>query len=125
MLACLDEALRMYPPVPGSFPRDVPAGGDYIGDSWVPESTVVAVTQFAAYHSPENFYLPDEYIPERWLDDERFRNDNKAAFQPFSTGPRNCVGKNLAYFEMRIVLARLLYNFDILKLDPASVRAPS
>lgn len=37
MLACLDEAMRMYPPVPGSFPRDVPSGGDKIGDRYVPE----------------------------------------------------------------------------------------
>ena len=111
MLACLDEAMRMYPPVPGSFPRDVPAGGDRIGDRYVPESvgtpnavqhyankahvmqTIVAVTQFATYHSETNFHLPDDFIPERWLGDERFVNDNKAAFQPFSTGPRNCVGQ--------------------------------
>lgn len=122
MLACLDEALRIYPPVPGAFPRDVPPGGDYIGDTFVPDKTVVAVTQYAAYHSADNFHLPDEFIPERWLDDERFKDDNKAAFQPFSVGPRNCVGKNLAYFEMRIVLARLLWNFDLVKLSPASVR---
>lgn len=51
------------------------------------------MTQFAAYHSEANFHLPNEFIPERWLDDERFVNDNKAAFQPFSTGPRNCVGR--------------------------------
>ena len=38
MLACLDEAIRMYPPVPGSFPRDVPAGGEHIGDRYVPEN---------------------------------------------------------------------------------------
>ena len=37
MLAVLDEAMRMYPPVPGSFPRDVPPGGDKIGDRHVPE----------------------------------------------------------------------------------------
>lgn len=122
MLACLDEAMRMYPPVPGTFPRDVPIGGDQIGDTFIPENAIVGVTQFATYHSADNFYLPDEFIPERWLDDERFVNDNKAAFQPFSVGPRNCVGRNLAYFEMRLVLARVLYNFDLVKLDPTSVR---
>ena len=113
MLACLNEALRMYPPVPGSFPRDVPPGGDKIGDVFVPEKvsraalstlsdlvdnnflfqTIVAVTQYATYHDKANFYLPDNFIPERWLGDERFVDDNKDAFQPFSTGPRNCVGK--------------------------------
>jgi len=42
-----------------------------------------------------------------------FANDNRAAVQPFSVGPRNCIGRNLAYTEMRILLARLLFNFDI------------
>ena len=37
MLACLDEAMRMYPPVPATFPRNVPNGGDTIGEQWVPE----------------------------------------------------------------------------------------
>jgi len=44
-----------------------------------------------------NFTLPDEFIPERWLDgenkDKRFANDNSDVFQPFSVGPRNCIGK--------------------------------
>lgn len=30
MLACLDEAMRMYPPVPSTFPRNVPPGGDMV-----------------------------------------------------------------------------------------------
>ena len=36
MLACLDEAMRMYPPVPSTFPRNVPSGGDMVGDRWIP-----------------------------------------------------------------------------------------
>ncbi|EMR64619.1 putative trichothecene c-15 hydroxylase protein [Eutypa lata UCREL1] len=55
----------------------------------------------------------ESFIPERWLGDPRFTNDKKDAFQPFSTGARNCVGKNLAYAEMRLILARLVWNYDI------------
>ena len=36
MLACLDEGMRMYPPVPATFPRNVPSGGDFVGDTWIP-----------------------------------------------------------------------------------------
>lgn len=43
--------------------------------------------------STKHFYLPDEFIPERWLDDPRFANDDKEAMQPFAVGPRNCLGK--------------------------------
>jgi cytochrome P450 len=42
-----------------------------------------------------------------------FADDIKSVVQPFSVGPRNCIGVNLAYAEMRIVLSRLLWNFDL------------
>lgn len=42
-----------------------------------------------------------------------YDKDNKAAFRPFAVGPRDCVGKNLAYSEMRLVISRLLWNFDV------------
>ena len=37
----------------------------------------------------------------------------RQAFLAFSAGPRVCIGKNLAYFETSIALARLLYSFDV------------
>src|SRR4051812_25859628 len=37
MLACLNEGLRIYPPIPGYLPRRVPSGGAMISGSWVPE----------------------------------------------------------------------------------------
>lgn len=37
----------------------------------------------------------------------------KEAHQPFSLGPRRCLGYKLAYLELRLVLARLVCNFDI------------
>lgn len=64
--------------------------------------------------------MPDNFIPERWLgQDLRFKDDNRDAFQPFSTGPRNCIGRNLALHEARILLAEVLYEFD-LELDDRS-----
>ena len=49
----------------------------------------------AAYHSPDNFVEPLAFLPERWLPngDFRFSKDNKEVFQPFSAGPRNCIGQ--------------------------------
>jgi cytochrome P450 len=56
----------------------------------------VYVSQHTANHSPRNYTDPDAYIPERWLGvdaPERYKDDNRAATQPFSFGPRNCLGK--------------------------------
>ncbi|CAN8095797.1 unnamed protein product [Discula destructiva] len=113
MLACLDEALRLYPPAPLGLPRTVPKGGANIAGRYVPEDTQVSLFHYAVYHYEGHFTEPEEYHPERWLGDPRFANDNREAFQPFVVGPRNCLGRNLAYAEMRLILARLLWNFDI------------
>ncbi|KAJ5573605.1 uncharacterized protein N7459_008032 [Penicillium hispanicum] len=112
-LAVLTEALRLYPPVGVGLPRLVDAQGDLIAGHWVPGGTVVSICHLAASHSPTNYALPEEFIPERHLDDPRFRGDSKVAMQPFSFGPRNCIGRNLAYVEMRIILARMIFNFDM------------
>ncbi|KZL68279.1 trichothecene C-15 hydroxylase (cytochrome P450), partial [Colletotrichum tofieldiae] len=111
--AVINEALRMYPPVPTGIMRRVTDDGGVFLGQYVPSGTLVQVWHWAAYHSPENFTLPDSFIPERWLDDPRFASDRKDGFQPFSVGPRNCIGRNLAYAEMRLVLARIIWNFDM------------
>ena len=65
------------------------------------------------YHNDDHFKDPFVYHPERWLGDPAFADDRKEAFQPFHLGPRNCLGKNLAYIEMRLILTRVLWNFDL------------
>ncbi|KAF7911191.1 uncharacterized protein EAF01_002699 [Botrytis porri] len=87
--ACLQEAFRIYPPVS------------------------VGVHQWGAYRSATNFALPDQFLPERWLDDPRFASDNRGVVQPFSVGLRNCLGQHHAMAEMRAILARSLWHFDI------------
>lgn len=81
--------------------------------------TYITIFQWATHHSSRNFTDPDLFKPQRFLPathplyEERYAADNKAAFKPFSAGPRDCIGKNLAYAEMRLVMARLLWNFDV------------
>jgi cytochrome P450 len=38
-------------------------------------------------------------------------------FNPFSTGPRDCIGKSLAMLEMRLLIAKLVWNFDLVAVD--------
>ncbi|KAI4155761.1 MAG: hypothetical protein LQ340_000781 [Diploschistes diacapsis] len=120
MLACLDECLRIYPPVPSAFVRHCPPGAPTpICGLQVPAGTRVSVQQFAAYHLERNFHRAEEFIPERWLPESTedpaspFYNDQRAVHKPFSYGPRDCIGRILAYHEMRLVLAKVLWNFDM------------
>ncbi|KAJ8119720.1 hypothetical protein ONZ43_g3395 [Nemania bipapillata] len=113
MLACLNESFRLYPPVPVGLPRIVPKGGNTIAGNWVPQDTAVSVWQLAANYSSRNFTRPKGFHPERFLGDPEFSKDDLSVVQPFSLGPRNCVGRNLAYAEMRLILARILFKFDV------------
>lgn len=93
--AVVEEGLRLYPSSPGAFPRFVPGRGAEIEGRWVPGGTAVGVHQFAAGRMEYNFRRAADFLPERWLPRERdseFANDNRAAVQPFSYGPRNCIG---------------------------------
>ncbi|ETS74389.1 hypothetical protein PFICI_14255 [Pestalotiopsis fici W106-1] len=113
LMACLNEALRLYPPVPLGLPRVVPQGGALICGRHVPESSVVSIHQYAIYHREKYWTDPFGFHPERFLDVKGFENDDRATFQPFHLGSRGCLGRNLAYLESRLVLARLLWNFDL------------
>ncbi|KAK3903621.1 hypothetical protein C8A05DRAFT_14442 [Staphylotrichum tortipilum] len=127
MLAVLDESMRMFPPVPSQLPRVCRTGGDVICGYHVPEGTSLEIWGWAMNYSTNNFTEPEKFIPERWLaGDEyqgvRFDKRRHHALQPFSVGPRNCIGKNLAYVEMRLILARLIWDYDFVLADEASER---
>lgn len=113
LLAVLNEALRLYPPVPSIFSRVTPPEGCFIAGRYVPGNTSVSVSQRGINRSASNFVRPNEFAPQRWTGDAEFRDDQLKVVQPFSVGPRNCIGRSLAFFEMKLVLAKLLYSFDL------------
>ncbi|KAI0119131.1 cytochrome P450 [Daldinia grandis] len=114
LLACIEEALRVYPPSPQPHQRIVPPGGAIINGEYLPEGVAVSIPIYAASRSPRNWLQPESFIPERWTgEDPRFNDDKRDASQPFSFGPRNCIGRNLAYVEMKIIIARLVWHFDM------------
>jgi len=119
LLAVLSEGLRYFPPVPTGFERRVGKGGEVVSGYYIPEDTAVGVSQYPAYHSERNFKDADLFAPQRWLGDPKYADDKRSMCQPFSYGPRNCLGKNLAYAEMRLIMAKMIWSFD-LELDPKS-----
>jgi len=81
--------------------------------------THVSVHQQSLYRSNKRFYQPDTFWPERWLPIakadpmSRFHNDDINAVQSFGTGSWSCIGKDLAYGELRVTLAKLCWCFDL------------
>ncbi|KAF6831216.1 cytochrome p450 monooxygenase [Colletotrichum plurivorum] len=113
MLAVLNETLRLYPPVASGMIRVVPDCGCQIASEHIPSGTLVEIQQWSSNHSPDNWTEPWKYDPERFLKTEDDEINRLVSLQPFSVGPRNCIGRNLAYAEMRMVLARVLFDFDL------------
>ncbi|KAK1960907.1 cytochrome P450 [Colletotrichum sublineola] len=111
--AVIEESLRMYPPVPGARPRVTPPEGAEILGQWIPGNTTVGIGQWAMFHNEKLFSRPFEFHPERFLGDPAFAGDSLDALKPFHIGPRNCLGMNLAYAEMRVILSRVVWAFDM------------
>jgi len=77
------------------------------------------------------FPKPMEFIPERFLADrtpfpdaDLFKPAGKNAFQPFSVGPRNCIGQELAMIESKIVLALTARELDFVLEYPGEEADP-
>lgn len=67
----------------------------------------------------------DEVEPTRW---ERLKGDqqNPYAFSVFSNGPRICIGRLFAMFEIKIILAAMVRNYRFLSVEkPFKVENPS
>lgn len=120
----IKEALRLFPPVPVGVPRVVPdtLSGQGLPHGSVPAGTRVSVHHYATYHSPFNFRDPESFLPERWLGDSLYRGDNRECFHPFAIGPRDCLGQNMAMYEMQLVMARMLYKFNMEPYDEGQLQ---
>ncbi|KAF2030214.1 benzoate 4-monooxygenase cytochrome P450 [Setomelanomma holmii] len=110
--AVINEGLRLDPPVVIGIPRVVPPGGATVCDQYVPGGTYVTYNQHAANRQSYNFRNPNSFIPERFLDPDN-ETDDMASFQPFQSGRHVCPGMKLANTEMRFILAKLLWSFEL------------
>lgn len=116
--ACIDEALRISPPVNGTLWRqliaDDKSNEPFIIDGHVvPAGTHVGVNIYTLHHNEEYFPEPYAYKPERWLDaDDGRKRRMRDAFASFSAGARSCAGRPMAYLESSLVMARSLWYFD-------------
>jgi len=127
--AVIQEGLRLLPPILSGSQRasEKGSGGRMVGSFYLPEGNQAFVHTYSLQRDPRYFYpFSNSFIPERWLSEDQrevlepkiFNPQtefihNNAAFIPFSVGPANCVGKNLAWMELRMVITLMASRFDI------------
>lgn len=101
--AVIKETLRIRPVV-AQIGRVVKE--ETVIDGWtVPAGTMVIVPMSVIHADPEVFPDPDEFRPERFLDDA---DPGGYAWLPFGGGVKRCPGASLAQLEMRAVLTTIL-----------------
>lgn len=91
--AVVKEGLRVFPPIPMSQPRYVPAGGRTIDGYLIPAGTIVSCQAWSVHQLNEDVFPEGEkFIPERWLDAKRVVDMNRLFFA-FGAGARGCTGR--------------------------------
>jgi len=117
--AVIKEVLRLYPPA--GTARAVPEGSNLMLDC--PEvgpvrvdGTTVYVSHFMIQRDRRIYgATADIFNPDRWVD-ERAKEIPAAAWQPFSRGPRNCIGQELANIEAKLILACVYRRYEFTKV---------
>jgi len=110
--AVIKESLRMHPPVPSGVFRNAPSSGIQCGDYFIPGDVTILTPTYALQRSAKAYKYPDSFIPERWTTSPELIL-RKDAFITFAAGAYACIGKQLAWMELRTVLAKLVLEFDI------------
>ncbi|KAI3444287.1 hypothetical protein Pfo_000952 [Paulownia fortunei] len=109
--AAISEAMRLYPPVPVDTKAckedDILPDGTFIGKKW-----------FISYHTyamgrMESIWGKDccEYKPERWIENGICKQESPFKYPVFHAGPRMCLGKDMAYIQMKSIAASVLERF--------------
>ncbi|EFA85415.1 cytochrome P450 family protein [Heterostelium album PN500] len=109
--AVIKEVLRYRPVAPFPFPRKCKEAV-VVNDVYFPADSTFLLNNYAIAFDQEHWKNPEEFDPSRFLYD-----NHSEFFIPFSLGPRNCLGLNLALDEIFIAVSNLLLNFKFNSVD--------
>ncbi|HWP42275.1 MAG TPA: cytochrome P450 [Blastocatellia bacterium] len=118
--AVIKESMRLYPPA-WAFGRQAIQDCEIAGYR-VPKGMQVYFFPWVVHRDARYFDDPEEFRPERWLD-ERMKHLHRCAYFPFSAGPRVCIGNSFAMMEAVLVLATVAQRYR-LKLERDQVVNP-
>ncbi len=137
MTKCIMETLRLWPAVPNGTFRKLTSddfirgiGGNMVK---VKKGTYVQIFNWSKHRNPK-LWGDDSNIfnPHRIFDEDEvwgnsnfygFMNPASARFSPFTYPPRDCIGKNFAQLEMRLILLYLLRDYTFVLTDKQLLNA--
>ena len=109
--AVIKETFRLHIPAPLLLPRET--NEDCTIDGYkIPAKTLVYVNGWAIHRDPESWKDPEEFYPERFLENDIDFWGQDFELIPFGVGRRICPGMHMAVATLDLILANLLYSFD-------------
>jgi cytochrome P450 len=103
----IKESMRVLPPVPWN--GRVTSQPTELGGYALPQGTEVFVSLAQTHQMPELYPDPSLFNPQRW----ETINPTIYEYNPFSAGPRLCIGAGFAMMEIKLVLAMLLQRYRL------------
>ncbi|MEH2422564.1 MAG: cytochrome P450 [Nostoc sp.] len=119
LTAVCQETLRIYPVVLFTFPRITLRSVNLRGYD-VASGTYVTPCIYLTHRREDLYPQPEKFQPERFIN----RKYSSYEFWPFGGGSRQCLGQVFALFEMKLILATILLNYQ-LKLEEKAPVTPA
>ncbi|WP_372365564.1 cytochrome P450 [Candidatus Uabimicrobium sp. HlEnr_7] len=101
------ETLRLYPIVP-AIGRLLQQPLTIMGHT-LPEKTAAILSIYLTHRNPDLYSDPQLFFPQRFIE----KQYNSYEFVPFGGGARRCLGMHFALYEMKIVIAQIISNFQL------------
>ncbi|MEX0697493.1 MAG: cytochrome P450 [Dongiaceae bacterium] len=108
--AVIEEALRLYPPVPVTTRQAI--GADRLEQQEVAPGTIIIIAPWVVHRHRLLWQAPDLFDPSRFLPGARETID-RFAYLPFGVGSRTCIGASFAMQELMILLATIVRTFRL------------
>lgn len=116
--AVIKESMRLYPVAPfvvRKLQHDVKVvEGD--SSAQLPSGAFACIWIYGLHRNSQLWSRPNDFVPDRWIDPSLRALDAGqemiGAYMPFAAGPRSCLGQPLANVMLRIVLARIIHQYQ-------------
>ncbi|XP_033131615.1 cytochrome P450 71B5 isoform X2 [Brassica rapa] len=107
----IEETFRLHPPAPLLLPRLTMSDIKIQGYN-IPKNTMIQINTYTIGRDPKNYTKPEEFIPERFVDNPIEYKGKHFELLPFGAGRRVCPGMATGIAMVELCLLSLLYFFD-------------
>ncbi|XP_047949497.1 alkane hydroxylase MAH1-like [Salvia hispanica] len=110
----LCESLRLFPPA--ALEHKAPMQPDILPSGHHLARNGKLILSFYSVGRMESVWGKDclEFKPERWISPSgKIKHESSYKFPAFNAGPRACLGKDMAFIQMKMVAAAILYGYKV------------